>query len=160
MKGNPNLDLPTTDQEPELQPHPNANPTNRSGSGSFGGTLGRLRRNAGQSSEATGTFTKWVPGGDPEDVAALFGGLLVLVLGIYAGAMKRRGGYFRMPSEEERDDIVTPLGRIATRRLPMHLIVPDLKDVAESGAATHAYVKAGPLRRKPIDAQPLDIPEG
>jgi hypothetical protein len=106
------------------------------------------------------TSTSWVPGGDPAEVGALLGGLLVLALGAYAGFLKKRGGYFRMPTENERDDITLPLGRIAVRHLPMHLVGPDLKDFAESGAATHSYVTAGPLRRKPIPNNGLDVPEG
>jgi len=42
----------------------------------------------------------------------------------------------------------------------MQMIGPDLKDIAESGAATHSYVTAGPLRRRPIPNNGLDIPEG
>jgi len=160
--GNPNPDLPES-PEPELPGVPlKENGPDLHGSGSVGsGLLGRFRRKgSGASSEGMGTSTSWVPGGDPGEVAALFSGLLVLALGAYAGLMKKRGGYFRMPTETERDDITIPLGRIAVRHLPMQMIGPDLKDIAESGAATHAYVSAGPLRRKPIPNNGLDIPEG
>jgi hypothetical protein len=158
--GNPNPDLPGT-QDPEIPPQENSPhlPGRADGDGSL---LGKFRRKGSgvRSSEDTGTFTSWVPGGDPEQVAALFGGLLVLALGMYAGLVKRKGGYFRMPSETERDDITVPLGRIAVRHLPMQLIGPDLKDIAESGAATHSYVTAGPLRRRPIPADDLNLPTG
>jgi len=161
--GNPNPDLPGhPGQEPPLIP-PGENTPYQAGPVDGGGSLlGRFRRKgSGTASSAdTGTFTSWVPGGDPEQVAALFGGLLVLALGAYAGLLKKRGGYFRMPTEDERDDITVPLGRIAVRHLPMHMIGPDLKDIAESGAATHSYVTAGPLRRRPIPNNGLDIPEG
>lgn len=85
------------------------------------------------------------PGGDPVVVAQTLAGLVVVVVGFLAVRLYGRGLVLREPTPAELDEITKPIGRIAVRYLPMDALNPDLLDATQAVAATHKYVRRGPL---------------
>jgi hypothetical protein len=104
--------------------------------------------------------TDRAPGGDPDKVATVLGGLLLIALGTISFLARRRERQLRMPSPRQLEDIAQPIARIACRHLPMDALGPDLIDGTEALVAIHAYALDGPLI-EPADGPDvaLDVPE-
>jgi len=165
---NPDLDRPLPPVDP-----PEGTASSASPSGSPEPTtsprpslLNRLSSNGSQSGESdaqppgitsTDRSTRRKPGGDPKVVAETLAGLVLVVVGIVAGRLWVRGRQLREPTPAELADITEPLGRIAVRHLPMDAFSPDLADATQAVAATHRYVRRGPLvTRRADDTEPLE----
>jgi hypothetical protein len=104
--------------------------------------------------------TDRLPGGDPEKVAKVVGGLLVLTIATLSILARRRGREVRQATPRQRDDIAQPVARILVRHLPLDALGPDLVDITEAVVATHEYLLDGPLvtAARPPDVD-IDIPE-
>lgn len=114
--------------------------------------------------ERTGTSAtrprRWIGrgygAGDPGQAAKVLGGLLAVVFGFAGRAVAARGRVLRQPTRDDVDDITAPLGRILVRWFDLSVLGPDLADLAEAGAAAHAYTLDGPLT-EPIQ---MAVPNG
>jgi hypothetical protein len=104
--------------------------------------------------------TDRAPGGDPDKVATVLGGLFLIALGTVSFLARRRERQLRMPTPRQLEDIAQPLARIACRHLPMDALGPDLIDGTEALVAVHGYVLDGPLI-EPADGPDveIDVPE-
>ena len=87
------------------------------------------------------------PKADPRVVAAMLSALIGAAATLAAALLLRspRPRELREPTEEQREAIAAPLGRIAGRHLPASLLVPDLMDGIAAAAGVSAYVAEGPL---------------
>lgn len=104
--------------------------------------------------------TDRAPGGDPDKVATVLGGLFLIALGTISFLARRRERQLRMPTPRQLEDIAQPIARIACRHLPMDALGPDLIDGTEALVAIHGYVLDGPLI-EPADGPDveIDVPE-
>jgi hypothetical protein len=143
----PNLDQPAhPSPDPSNGSHPTLEDRIEDGRRSVGADPDRPT----DTSSAGSTSGRLRPGGDPENTAkALTGLLLVFTLGL-AWVARKRGWEFRSPTQEEASDMMTPVARIAVRRLPMDLLNPDIYDFAEAVSAFDSYAKADVLLSRSV----------
>lgn len=94
---------------------------------------------------STPASTDRAAGGDPEKVAKVLGGLLLIAIGTVSFLLRARDKSVRQPTPRQLEDITDPLARIACRHLPLDALGPDLIDGTEALVAIHAYALDGPL---------------
>ena len=100
---------------------------------------------SGDQPRPRGFHWPWKGSGDPEKVAAVISGLLILAVGGVAGAVARSGKRrLRRPTTAQAEAMGVPLAGIACRHLPMALLSDDLQDLGRFGAAFQAYAEGGP----------------
>ena len=90
--------------------------------------------------------------GDPQAVAALLGGLLIVATRTLDYLAGRRGRGFRQPTPDQRDGVALPLARIAVRHLPLGALGPDFADATAAVYAADDYLRDGPMLTWPADA--------
>jgi hypothetical protein len=95
--------------------------------------------------------------GEPRQAARILAGVFWMGLRMAQGILYRRGRWFRLPDQQQMDDIAGPLGRILVRYLPLDVVGPTLVDATEAVAAGHAYTMAGPLTGRYAAADPNDM---
>jgi hypothetical protein len=100
---------------------------------------------SGRNASRTTSTTSDKPA-DPKIAARVAGlGLGLAFAGLGLLARFRRGSVLREPDDDELQAMGEPLGRILARHLPAGWINNDGVDLLEAGAATSAWLKAGPL---------------
>jgi hypothetical protein len=103
----------------------------------------------------TGTSSR---AGDPKVAGEVLAGLIALAcLWAYTIAGRSRR-HFRQPTQDQIDDVATPLGNIAARHLPTEFINRDLVDASRAVGAAHRYVIDGPLLTRYDEPLP-EVPE-
>lgn len=124
------------------------------------------RKPAGDTPTGTSsTRSADAPAASVRDAEAVMAGLVGVAAAVATWMVRRRrrSVTLRRPSTGEADDIGRPLGRILYRHAAKYWgwLGPDLADLIKAGAATGAWLNAGPLTMPafPDAGVPADLQE-
>lgn len=129
----------TQGRSSQQSPHPPLSSPDADDSAGLGPVIEATPRPA-----PTGTSSGSKGSGDPEKTGRVISGLLAIATMSLAAWVSRRGIDFRQPTQQQRDDIAMPLGRVLVRHLPMAIFGDTLGDIAESAAALQSYALPTP----------------
>lgn len=102
--------------------------------------------------------TRTFSAGDLKIAGEVVAGILALACGYAAWVLGRRGRHFRQPTQQQLDNVATPVGAIVARHVPTEFISKDLVDGTRAAGALHSYLIDGPLVERLPEPLP-DFPE-